>query len=91
VAGAGVRLRATRCDGQGPTVLLLHGLASTRRFWDLIVPARAGQLVAQPRMLSWAGAVHDVPLQWPALVAGLVRAAHDEVVGVRATGEGAMA
>lgn len=40
---------------------------------------RAGALLPQPRLLRWAGAVHDVPLQWPALVAGLVRAAADEV------------
>lgn len=38
----------------------------------------AGHLV-RPRLLRWQGAVHDVPLQWPALVAGLVRAARDEV------------
>jgi pimeloyl-ACP methyl ester carboxylesterase len=36
--GAGVRLRATRWPGQGVPVLLLHGLASTRRFWNLVVP-----------------------------------------------------
>jgi pimeloyl-ACP methyl ester carboxylesterase len=40
---------------------------------------RAGRLLARPRLLRWAGAVHDVPLQWPALVAGLVRAAVDDV------------
>ncbi len=39
----------------------------------------AGRRLASPRLLRWAGAVHDVPLQWPALVAGLVRAAADEV------------
>ena len=36
--GQGVRLRATRWPGQGVPVLLLHGLASTRRFWNLVVP-----------------------------------------------------
>ena len=52
--------------------------------------ARAGDVLARPRLLRWTGAVHDVPLQWPALVAGLVRAACDEVArapegeGVRA-------
>ena len=40
---------------------------------------RAGTLLTRPRLLRWAGAVHDVPLQWPALVSGLVRAAADEV------------
>jgi pimeloyl-ACP methyl ester carboxylesterase len=36
--GDGVRLRATRWPGSGTPVLLLHGLASTRRFWNLVVP-----------------------------------------------------
>ncbi len=40
---------------------------------------RAGAALARPRLQRWAGAVHDVPLQWPALVAGLVRAAVEEV------------
>ncbi len=40
---------------------------------------RAGGLMARPRLLRWRGALHDVPLQWPALVSGLVRAACDEV------------
>ena len=39
----------------------------------------AGSVLAHPRLQRWAGAVHDVPLQWPALVAGLVRAAVEEV------------
>ena len=33
----------------------------------------------EARVLRWGGAVHDVPLQWPALVAGLIRAAMDQV------------
>lgn len=40
---------------------------------------RAAQLLARPRLQRWQGAVHDVPVQWPALVAGLIRAAADEV------------
>ncbi|MCW2607118.1 MAG: alpha/beta hydrolase fold containing protein [Frankiales bacterium] len=40
--------------------------------------ARAAALLPRPRVQSWDGALHDVPLQWPALVAGLVRAAADE-------------
>ena len=40
---------------------------------------QAGAVLARPRLLRWAGALHDVPLQWPALVSGLVRAACDEV------------
>jgi pimeloyl-ACP methyl ester carboxylesterase len=39
----------------------------------------AGSVLARPRLLRWSGALHDVPLQWPALVSGLVRAACDEV------------
>lgn len=40
--GSGVRLRATRWPGTGVPVLLLHGLASSRRFWNLVVPGLAG-------------------------------------------------
>jgi pimeloyl-ACP methyl ester carboxylesterase len=47
----------------------------------------AGSVLARPRLLRWGGAVHDVPLQWPALVSGLVRAACDEVA-TAATGAG---
>lgn len=36
---------------------------------------RAARLLASPRALRWAGALHDVPLQWPDIVAGLVRSA----------------
>lgn len=44
--GSQVRLRATRWSGTGTPVLLLHGLASSRRFWDLVVPGLAGLPVA---------------------------------------------
>lgn len=49
---------------------------------------RAERLLARPRLQQWHGALHDVPLQWPALVAGLVRAAHDETVRPPRSGEG---
>jgi hypothetical protein len=39
---------------------------------------RAAALLRRPRVQRWDGAVHDVPLQWPPLVAGLVRAAARE-------------
>jgi len=38
--------------------------------------------LARPRVMRWAGAVHDVPLQWPDLVAGLIRSAiNDPEIG----------
>ena len=46
---------------------------------------QAGALLARPRLQTWTGALHDVPLQWPALVAGLIRAAADEVSAATAT------
>lgn len=56
---------------------------------------RAGELLRAPRLHRWGGALHDVPLQWPSLVSGLIRAAAAEVSGVRAVpaataGEGAL-
>jgi pimeloyl-ACP methyl ester carboxylesterase len=53
--------------------------------------ACAAALLARPRLLRWQGAVHDVPLQWPALVAGLVRAVRDEAVRSGPSGEGVRA
>lgn len=47
--------------------------------WDA---ARTRHLDAIPfhfRKLGWQGALHDVPLQWPALVAGLLETAIDDV------------
>ncbi|HEU4676786.1 MAG TPA: alpha/beta hydrolase [Motilibacteraceae bacterium] len=41
---------------------------------------RAARLLPRARILRWAGALHDVPLQWPALVAGTVLAAADEAL-----------
>lgn len=35
-------------------------------------PSGGGHDPALRRILRWEGAVHDVPLQWPALVAGLI-------------------
>ena len=43
--GNGVRLAATRWAGTGTPVLLLHGRASQRRFWNLVVPELVGRPV----------------------------------------------
>lgn len=43
--GDRVKLGATRWSGTGPPILLLHGLASQRRFWNLVVPELAGRPV----------------------------------------------
>lgn len=43
--GADVRLAATRWQGTGPPIVLLHGLGSNRRFWNLVVPELAGRPV----------------------------------------------
>ena len=40
--GKDIRLRGTRWPGSGTAVLLLHGLASQRRFWNLVVRHLAG-------------------------------------------------
>jgi pimeloyl-ACP methyl ester carboxylesterase len=44
---------------------------------------RAADVMSSVRVMRWGGAVHDVPLQWPALVAGLVRTAVDGVQPAR--------
>ena len=47
---------------------------------------RAMALLARPRGIALHGAVHDVPLQWPALIAGVVRAAADEAAATEGRG-----
>jgi pimeloyl-ACP methyl ester carboxylesterase len=44
--GSAIRLAATRWAGTGTPILLLHGLASQRRFWNLVAPELAGRPVA---------------------------------------------
>lgn len=41
--GDDIRLGATRWPGTGTPVVLLHGLASQRRFWNLVVPHLSGR------------------------------------------------
>jgi len=38
---------------------------------------RVGEIDPTARVLRWTGAIHDVPLQWPALVGGLIQTAHE--------------
>lgn len=45
---------------------------------------RAASALANCRIHRWGGAVHDVPLQWPALVAGLIDTAAQAEGGRRA-------
>lgn len=63
------------CERDGPGPAAADGWPGRRR----AAYSRAGELLADGRVLRWGGALHDVPLQWPALVAGLVRAAVEEV------------
>jgi pimeloyl-ACP methyl ester carboxylesterase len=44
VRGDGVRLAAREWPGEGPSLLLLHGLASSSHIWDLVAPRLAGSL-----------------------------------------------
>ena len=37
----GVRLAVREWPGQGPSILLLHGLASSSHIWDLVAPRLA--------------------------------------------------
>jgi pimeloyl-ACP methyl ester carboxylesterase len=41
---------------------------------------RALEYLEQPRVVRISGALHDVPLQYPSLVAGVITSAHDEAV-----------
>jgi len=43
--GDDIRLGATRWPGTGTPIVLLHGLASQRRFWNLVVPHLTGSPV----------------------------------------------
>lgn len=80
------RLGAVRCPAWLVSAEPEAGSASAADEWTATKAAaleQAGKVLARPRLQRWTGAVHDVPLQWPALVAGLVRAAVDEVSGAR--------
>ena len=49
----------------------VQSVYSRIRDFDLI-------LQEQQQAIPWGGALHDVPLQWPALVAGLIDAAVEQ-------------
>lgn len=74
----------TGVDGTG----VVDPAALTRRDAKRAALAEATARLAHPRTQEWHGAVHDVPLQWPALVAGLVRAACEETIAPVVGGEG---
>ena len=42
----GVRLAVREWPGQGPSILLLHGLASSSHIWDLVAPRLSPRVVA---------------------------------------------
>jgi pimeloyl-ACP methyl ester carboxylesterase len=60
--------------GQPATAGSGHGPAGWRQA-KLDGLRRAASALDDARLLTWAGAVHDVPLQWPELVSGLICAA----------------
>ena len=55
-----------------------HASSDWRKMGEDSLEAAVALLV-QARVQRWAGALHDVPLQWPWLVAGLIRACVEEV------------
>lgn len=72
---------ATLAQVQAPTWLVsCEPLADTDDFTAHKTSAlqQLASVLPRVRVLRWLGAVHDVPLQWPALVAGLVRAAAED-------------
>ena len=67
---------------ESPADVVPGSAAAEHNEWLLAKAAALSSVVqARPdaRVLRLGGAVHDVPLQWPALVAGLIRAAMEQV------------
>ena len=83
-------LRDVRCPAWLVSCVAAGGHADPWAAGKAAALEKAGRHLASPRLLTWTGAVHDVPLQWPALVSGLVRAAAEEVT-VTAAGAGTAA
>jgi pimeloyl-ACP methyl ester carboxylesterase len=65
---AGVPIWASVCTPASPAALADE--------WSALKAAAVGHAQQRTNVLvhTWAGAVHDVPLQWPALVAGFIDA-----------------
>ena len=75
VAAAGVPVWAIVCEAPGAAAAAPEWTAARDRAID--VAASVGNC----RIHRWSGAVHDVPLQWPALVAGLIDTAAETTEG----------
>jgi hypothetical protein len=75
----GVPLWAAVCEPAGSSDHVDALTAAWRRAKDDAV----GDALLRGNCLvqRWSGAVHDVPLQWPALVAGLVDTVVEQVKG----------
>jgi pimeloyl-ACP methyl ester carboxylesterase len=66
----------------GPTLLLLHGLAGTRRVWDPLVEALGGRWpgpIVAPDLPGHGEAAHDPPYSFGGMAAAVARACGDEV------------
>ena len=67
-------------DSPTPTLLLLHGLAGTRRVWDPLAEALAGRWpgrIVAPDLPGHGAAAHDPPYSF----GGMAAAVADEVAG----------
>ncbi|MDO8309158.1 MAG: alpha/beta hydrolase [Actinomycetota bacterium] len=64
------------------------GQAGDDDAWAGLKRAAVAQAASRPNLLvhRWAGAIHDVPLQWPSLVAGFIDALVGESSADRALG-----
>src|SRR5205814_8027818 len=82
--GDDVRLAATRWPGRGTPVVLLHGLASQRRFWNLVVAELAGLPLLAFDQRGHGSSDRPVGGYDPATVAGDLAVAMDAVGWSRA-------
>ena len=80
----GVRLNVRRWQGGPDSALLIHGLASSARFWDLVAP-RLGSLGIEPVAYDQRGHGRSTK---PSSGYGFDRTAADAAAVIRATGLG---